>query len=116
MWITPTINFSVHCHRAGSKANQALGMIKRNFKYLSKCSLVTLYKTFVCPHLEYCDPLQNPRYYKDIDRLEKVQRRATKLVPSVFKPGMWGRPHTPGYLKSFLFACQYVCVCVCVCV
>ena len=31
IWITPIMNFSVRCHRAASKANQALGMIKRNF-------------------------------------------------------------------------------------
>ena len=38
------------------KVNQPLGMIKRNFKYLFKCSLVTLYKTFVSPNLECCAP------------------------------------------------------------
>ena len=45
--------------------------------------LVTLYRTFVCPHLKYCAPIWNPHYCKDIDTLEKVQRRATKLVLSV---------------------------------
>ena len=80
-WLNCNINFSVHCHRAASKANQALGMIKCNFKYLFKCSLVTLYKTFVCPHLEYCVP--HPHYCKDIDTLENVQSRTSKLVSSV---------------------------------
>ena len=83
VWTTPSMNFSVHCQKAASKANQALGMIKRNFKYMSKSSLMILYKTFVRPHLEYCAPIWNPRYCKDIDTLEKVQRRATKLVPSI---------------------------------
>ena len=83
VWTTPSMNFSVHCQKAGSKANQALGMIKRNFKYMSNSSLMILYKTFVRPHLEYCAPIWNPHYCKDIDTLEKVQRRATKLVPSI---------------------------------
>ena len=77
------MNFTMHCHKAASKANQALGMIKRNFKYVSKDSLMILYKTFVRPHLEYCAPIWNPRYCNDIDILERVQRRATKLIPSI---------------------------------
>ena len=28
VWTTPTMNFTMHCHNAASKANQALGMIK----------------------------------------------------------------------------------------
>ena len=50
------MNFTMHYHKAASKANQALGMIKRNFKYMSNSSLMILYKTFVRPHLEYCVP------------------------------------------------------------
>ena len=47
VWITPSMTFSVHCHKSAGNANQALGMIKRNFKYISKSSLMMLYKTFV---------------------------------------------------------------------
>ena len=47
VWTTSTMNFTMHCHKATSKANQALGMIKQNFKYMSKGSLMILYKTFV---------------------------------------------------------------------
>ena len=83
IWTTSTMNFTMHCHKAASKANQALGMIKQNFKYMSKDSLMILYKTFVRPHLECCAPIWNPRYCKDIDILERVQRIATKLIPSI---------------------------------
>ena len=93
VWITISMTFSVHCHKSANKANQALGMIKRNFKYISKSSLMMLYKTFVRPHLEYCAPIWNPRYYKDIDTMEKVQRRATKLVPSISKLNYESRLH-----------------------
>ena len=83
VWTTPTMNFTMHCHKAASKANQALGMIKRNFKYMSNSSLMILYKTFVRSHLEYCAPIWNPHYCRDIDILERVQRRATKLNPAI---------------------------------
>ena len=85
VWTTPAMNFSLHCHKIANKANQIL---KRNFKYISISSFMIPYKTFVLPHLEYCALIWNPHFAKvidvlDIDVLEKVQRRATKLIPSI---------------------------------
>ena len=68
---------------AASKGNQVRGMIRRNITYKEKSSIVPLYKAIVRPHLEYCIQAWNPYLRKYTDMLEKIQRRATKVIPEL---------------------------------
>ena len=45
---------SEQCTMAANKANQILGMIKRNIKWKDKNIITKLYKALVRPKLEYC--------------------------------------------------------------
>ena len=71
---------SEQCASAANKANQILGMIKRNIKWKDKDVITRLYKALVRPRLEYCVQAWSPNLQKDIDLLERVQRRATKII------------------------------------
>ena len=64
-------------------ANQILGIIRRNIVYKEKELIIPLYKTIVRPYLEYCIQAWRPYRKKDIDMLERVQRRATKIIPKL---------------------------------
>jgi len=60
-----------------------LGIVKRNFIYLTPDSF--LYKSMIRSHLEYAVSVWNPHHQSLIEKLEKVQKRATKLVLTVKK-------------------------------
>ena len=74
---------SEQCGIAASKGNQILGLIRRTIMYKEKQLIVPLYKAIVRPHMEYCIQAWRPYRKKDIDKLERIQRRATKMIPEL---------------------------------
>ena len=81
--ISADMKVSEQCGIAASKGNQILGLIRRNITYKGKKLIIPLYKAIVRPHLEYCIPAWRPYRKKDIDTLERIQRRATKMIPEL---------------------------------
>jgi len=74
--ITSDLKCSQQCEYAYSKANRVMGMIRRTITYKEPRIMLSLYKTLVRPHVEYCSCAWNPS--KEL--LEKIQHRFTKMI------------------------------------
>ena len=81
--IDESLKFHRHAAAAVKKANTAWGIIKKSFITLDTRTLPLLYKSMVRPHLEYGKVIWGPHYKGDQVMVEKVQKRATKLIPCI---------------------------------
>ena len=63
-----------------SKVGKRIGMLGRIRKNISMHTASTIYKSFTLPILDYCDAVWNCCGRVNTDKLEKLQRRAARIV------------------------------------
>ena len=83
--IDSKLSFEAHMQSKINKANSIMGVIRRTMEYLDEENFRLLFTALVRPQLEYANAVWSPHLKKHVIALENVQRRATKLVPSLSK-------------------------------
>lgn len=81
--VSDDLKSTLNCVESVKKANRILGCIRRSITTKRKDIISKLYKQLVRPLLEYAVQSWNPYLQKDIVMIEKVQRRATKIIPQL---------------------------------
>ena len=92
VFIDSTLKFEHYIATAIKEGNEMAGLVWRTFEYVEEEMCRALYKTMVRSHLEYATPVWSPQCglhntRKLAEALLKVQRRATKRIPSLARLG-----------------------------
>lgn len=84
--IDSKFSFDEHINVMTRKAYQMLGFIFRCGKYFrNRMSLTLLFNALVRNRLEYCSSVWNPQYVSEIDIIERVQKKFTRMLYFKFK-------------------------------
>ena len=83
VYIDKNLLFNVHCQRIANAANRLVGLTRRLFDYLDATTFQLIYKALIRPRIEYASSVWSPVRKPGVEIIERVQRRATKMLPGM---------------------------------
>ena len=76
---------SDHINNITKKANALLGQYYRTFSCKDRNTVMKMYTNFVRPLVEYSTTVWSPCTNGNIEKIEKIQRRATRMISGIGK-------------------------------
>ena len=89
--VSEDLSWSSHIYTIACRARGVASWALGAFRSRDRTTMMTLYKSLVRSHLEYCCPLWNPQNRMDIQQLESVQRSFTSRISGVQHLDYWNR-------------------------
>ena len=89
--VSSDLSWSPHASDLSSRARAMAAWVLSAFKTRDRTTMITLYKSLVRSHVEYCCPLWNPSKVSDIQQIESVQRTFTSRISGIQHLDYWGR-------------------------
>lgn len=78
--IDNTLGWDEHIAKMTKKISSCLGALKRTRKFVTKDCAIQMYNALITPHFDYCSEVWGETYAAHLDRLQKLQNRAARIV------------------------------------
>ena len=86
MFLDDKLNFGEHLKYIANKVNKSIGLLRKLQNLLPRRSLVTIYKSFIRPHIDYGDAIFDQAYNKSFhEKLENFQYNASLAITGAIR-------------------------------
>ena len=86
MVLDDKLDFNLHIKNVQSKLNKTIGLLRKLQNILPRQSLITIYKSFITPHIDYGDIIydraQNSLFHQN---MESIQYNATLAITGAIR-------------------------------
>ena len=100
--LSQDMTWQTHVNRTAAKASSTLGFLRRNLHSCTQDVRERTYNMFILPTLNYASAAWDPYLSRDVDQLEKVQRRGARYVKNNY------HDRSPGCVTNMLTDLQWL--------
>ena len=86
MYLDPKLDFLEHLKNIQAKVNKSIALLRKLQTILPRPTLLTIYKAFIRPHLDYGDTIHDQAYNDSFhQKLESIQYNAALAITGVIR-------------------------------
>lgn len=80
VFLDECLRFKKHVTYVEGKVGSKLGLLNRVGNFVGPCTRDLIYKTMIAPHMEYCSTVLLYANKEEIERLQRLQNRAMRII------------------------------------